>query len=473
MKPLLLTLLSVLIYLHGSAQPTTIPDDRWALVGTYLQQQNDFSGIITLAAGGKIRFQQGYGFAVREQKVPFTASTLYTVGSITKPFTATAVLLLFEAGKLRLEDTLAKYFQEAPADKKSITLHQLLTHSAGFPGGIGDDYEAISKEEFIKRAWQTPLAFTPGTGYEYSNVGYSLLCMIVEQVSGMGYDAFLQKNVFGPAGMKTAGYTNPAADYTRLVHGYRADGQDWGTSKSKTWNGAEPYWHLKGNGGLLMSADDLFHWYLALRGNKVLKPETLKMQTTPYVDEGGGSHYGYGYAILGNGNSVQHNGGNGIFRADFRWYPALDFCLMAASNDARVRLFRLDDEIIQILLTGELPGQMNWQKVPMGQFPSNRQQEVAKAMLGVLADYSPQKATEFVEKNYSAGIIQRNTRERLIDMLKILSRDSGGNSAEAVLESNNRLQLVVPAAEQGAKIKISLTFLDGRIDKLQAEMEGQ
>ncbi|NUO02569.1 MAG: beta-lactamase family protein, partial [Saprospiraceae bacterium] len=308
---------------------------------------------------------------------------------------------------------------------------------------------------------------------EYSNVGYSLLGIIVEQVSGMNYSAFLQKYIFVPAGMKTAGYDNPAADYNLLTHGYLKDGSDWGTSRDKPWNGKEPHWHLKANGGLLMSAKDMIQWYLALRGNKILKPETLKLQTTPHVSEGeGGSFYGYGYAVLNGGESIEHNGGNGIFRADFRWFPELDLCLVASSNDANVRLFRLNDEVIRILMTGKLPAKSNWQPVAMEHFPANGRQKAAQAMLAVLADFSPEKATDFVKKHYSPGIVERNGQERLIGMLQMLSEDSGRNPVKAIYESEGQIQLALPASNPGATMKIFLTFLGDQVDKLQAEMEG-
>ncbi len=454
------------------SQKQSIPKARWALVKQYLESRKDFSGMVQVAEGGVVKFSRGYGFADREKKVRYTENTLSTIGSITKPFTATAIMLLLEQGKLAVKDPISKYFPNVPEDKKGITLHHLLTHSAGFPGAIGDDYEAISKEDFVKLAMETSLLFAPGTAYEYTNVGYSLLGMVVEQLSGMSYDAFLQKNVFEPAGMKTAGYDNPAADYKLLTHGYLADGSDWGTSKSKPWNGKEPYWHLKANGGLLMSARDMTQWYRALRSNKVLKPETLKLQTSPHVDEGGGTFYGYGYSIANGGKSIEHNGGNGIFRADFRWFPELDLCLFASSNDANVRLFRLDDEIIRILMSGELPGQTNWQPVPMNEFPANERQETAQAMLTVLTDYSAEAAAAFVEKYCSPGIVERNGKERMTGLFQMLSKDTGGNEVQAVYESDNQIQLAIPAREEGAKLKIFLTFLGNQVDKLQAEMEG-
>lgn len=454
------------------AQKPDIPKAHWALVAQYLESQENLSGVVMLAQGGKVKFSQGYGFADRKAQTPYSEKTLATIGSITKPFTATAILLLLEQGKLRVEDPLSQYFPNLPADKKAITLHHLLTHSSGLPDAIGDDYETISKEDFLKRAFAKPLTFAPGEGYAYSNVGYSILGMLVEQISGVNYDAFLQKNIFAPAGMETAGYSNPAANERLLAHGYLQDGTDWGTSKSKNWNGKEPYWHLKANGGLLMSAKDMMQWYLALRDHKVLKPATLKLQTTPYVSEGGGSYYGYGYAIFGGGQSVEHNGGNGIFRADFRWFPELDLCLFSASNDAAVRLFRLGDEIMDILLSGELPNRANWQTIPINQAPANAQQQTAQALAALLADFSEAKASAFIESHCSAGIIERNGRERLVGLFQMLSKDSNGAPLEAMLESEGKLQLVLSAGEEAsAKLKITLGFLGDQLDKLQAEME--
>ncbi len=461
----------------GYAQKTTVPEANWALVDQYLQSGKDLSGIVLLAHGGEVKLSKSYGFANREKQIPYSEKTLATIGSVTKPFTATAIMLLLEQGKLRVEDPISKYFSNVPDDKKGITLHQLLTHSAGLPGALGDDYVAISKEEFLQLVWKTPLSFVPGTSYDYSNVGYSLLGMIVEQVSGKSYDAFLQQNIFAPAGMKTAGYTNPAADYSLLTHGYRKDGGDWGDSKSKLWNGNEPYWHLKANGGVLMSAEDLVQWYRALRSNKILKPKTLKLQTTPYVDEGSGdSFYSYGYVIFNDGESVEHNGGNGIFRTDFRWFPQLDVCLIAFSNDANTRLFRFTDEVVHIMRTGQLPQviePINWQPIVMAQFPATPRQQTAKALLDVLAGFSPEKATAFMDKHCSPGIIDRNGKSRLTEILQMLSKDSGGQPVSAIFESGEKLQLVLPAGQSLSKLKITLTFLNDQVDKLQAEMEGR
>ncbi|HZV45709.1 MAG TPA: serine hydrolase domain-containing protein, partial [Saprospiraceae bacterium] len=387
----LATTLFCLLFVLGKilAQSNSIPPDRWLMVDQYLSQQKEASGFFMVGSEGKILFEKGLGYANREQKIPFDDHTLYSIGSITKPFTATAILLLMEKGLVNVKDPITKYFKNVPDDKKEITLHQLLTHSSGLPGAIGDDYEIISAEDFQKKTWDSPLLFGPGQGYAYSNVGYSLLGMIIEKVSGENFSDFLVKNIFNPSGMTTAGYTNPDADYLKLAHGYFQDGGDWGTAKDKKWDGNEPSWNLKANGGILMSALDLYHWYLALRNAAVLKPETLKLQITQHVKEGEmDSYYGYGYVVSTNGEVVEHNGGNRIFKADFRWYPKSDLFITSVSNDANVRLFRMNDQVMDILMTGKMPDMESWENFPLDKFPDNSRQETAKKLIDLLQDYS-------------------------------------------------------------------------------------
>lgn len=472
MKRIAILLPVLFIFFSGISQSNPIPERNWRLVQDYLTQKKEFSGIIMLGAEGKIKINLGSGFADRSKEIPFTDSSLYTIGSITKPMTATAILLLSEKGKLGLHDKITTYFKHVPKDKQEITIHHLLTHSSGLPGAVGEDYEKLDAEKFQGRAWEQPLLFTPGAGYEYSNVGYSLLGMIIEQVSRQSYSQFLQENIFQPAGMTTAGYRNPAADYGLLCHGYNPDGSDWGTSHDKLWDKHEPYWNLKANGGILMSAMDMYHWYLALRGHTILTPELLKLQTTPYVDEGGGSYYGYGYAIDQQGDCVQHNGSNGIFKADFRWFPKADFFLFAATNDANVRLFRLNDEIIQILKTGELPALDNWIEISASDFPADSNQYTADAFIQLIKSYSIEQSDAFIAAHVSSAMLERNGKERLNELFAMLHGDVNPDSAFRAYSSGQKIQIILRARDENANLKLTLSMSEHKLDRLSAEMEG-
>lgn len=468
MKNLSILLLFFAFLQSNIAQDSSLTLERWQLVESYLDQQKDFSGIV-MTGSGTVLFSKGYGYADRAQKIPYSDQTLFTIGSITKPFTATAILLLMEQGKLSPKQPVTDFFENVPLDKHGITIHHLLTHSSGLPGAIGDDYEALGTLDFQKRLWERPLVFKPGEGYEYSNTGYSLLGMIIEKLSGESYNDFLRKNIFSKAGMITAGYTNPYADYSRLAHGYLPDGSDSGTSKARLWDGDEPYWNLKANGGLLMSATDMYHWYLALRDKKILTPASLTLQLTPYVDEGQGSFYGYGYAL--DGVSVQHNGGNRIFKADFRWFPGSDMFFFSATNDANVRLFRINDEIVQILRTGVLPAVLTWTPLLQADLAKDARNEIVSSFMDMLHLYSPQKAEKFIDRFCSPGIIERNGRDKLIRIFEMLSTDSNQGQAEKILSSAPHMQLLYPSTQGNARLKIILFLSDNKLERLNAEFE--
>lgn len=283
-----------------------------------------YSGALLVAKDGKVIVHKAYGVRDLRTKAPYTLDTVAPVGSITKQFTAAAILALEEEGKLKTTDPITKYFHDVPEDKRGITLHELLTHSAGFPGEIGDDYEAIGRDEFVKLAMGTKLLFPPGSAYEYSNVGYSLLGAIIEQVTGGSYERYLHDRLFVRAGMTQTGYVIPKFDRAKVAHGIRG-GEDEGSFLDHPWAPDGPYWHLRANGGILSTPADMYRWHQALEGDKVLSAASRKKLFTPYVREGvdAPSSYAYGWAIfpMPNGHTlIAHNGGDGTFAADFRRY---------------------------------------------------------------------------------------------------------------------------------------------------------
>ncbi|MBK6635827.1 MAG: beta-lactamase family protein [Chitinophagaceae bacterium] len=287
---------------------------------TGLVQNNHFSGSVLVMKDGEEILKKGYGLADRENKIPYTPETISTVGSVTKQFTGTAILKLEMMGKLTVQDELEKYFPGAPADKKKITLHQLLTHTAGLKPAIGDDYEPLTRDAFMERAMATPLNTAPGERYDYSNVGYSILAAVVELTGGMGYEQFLHKYLFEPAGMKHTGYVIPDWKGQTLATGYRGK-ERWGRSNEKPWAADGPYWNLKGNGGILSNTADMYRWHEALLTDKILDTASKAKLYGRHVQEGPGAEtfYGYGWAIFPTRRKtwlVTHNGGNGIYFCD-------------------------------------------------------------------------------------------------------------------------------------------------------------
>jgi CubicO group peptidase (beta-lactamase class C family) len=323
--------------LAADLDKTIVKGDTGAKIDDFMTrlERLGYSGAVLVAKNGEVVIHKAYGWRDAAAKLPYTIDTASTVGSITKQFTAAGILALEEEGKLSTTDLITKYFPNVPDDKKTITIHQLLTHSAGFPDAIGDDYETTGREEFIKRAMGTKLLFTPGSGYRYTNVGYSLLGAIIEQVTGGSYERYLHDRLFVRAGMEHTGYVIPKWDRAKLAHGVE-DGQPWGTNLDRPWAPDGPYWHLRANGGILSTPADMYRWSLALDGDKVLSAASRKKLFTPYVKEGDSpSYYAYGWAIftLPNGHKlIAHNGGNGIFAADFRRYIDDGVVLFITSN---------------------------------------------------------------------------------------------------------------------------------------------
>jgi CubicO group peptidase (beta-lactamase class C family) len=326
-------------------------------LGTKLDSQmrqltdKGFSGVLLVAKDGQIVLEKGYGLANRGNKITYAPKTVFTVGSITKQFTGAAILKLEMQGKLRTSDKITKYFKDVPPDKADITLHQLLTHSAGFVHSIGDDYERLTRGEVVKRALASKLLYVSGAKHEYSNVGYSLLGAIIEIVTGKSYERYLHDNLFKPAGMKETGYVIPEWKRENLAVGYREDGSRWGTPLDHLWDKDGPYWNLRANGGILSTVGDLYKWHLALEGEKILSKEAKEKYFAPHIAEQpeAVSFYGYGWVNekTPRGTTlIWHDGGNGFFYADFRRYIDEKVVYIVATN-SRISPFR--KEYAQVL----------------------------------------------------------------------------------------------------------------------------
>jgi CubicO group peptidase (beta-lactamase class C family) len=300
-----------------------------------------YSGGALAVRGKDVLLMKSYGPGDAARRVPLTTGSVYNLGSITKQFTAAAILTLEMQGKLSVSDPVSRYLGAVPADKAAITLHHLLTHSAGLESDFAPtDYDPVGRDEYVRRAFQSKLLFAPGAGYEYSNAGYSLLAAVVEIVSGQPYEVYVTERVLKPAGMRETGYKLPNWAPDRIAHGYQ-DGQDWGTILERIQEPEAPYWTLRGNGGLHTTLGDMLAWHRSLSTDAVLSAEARAKYFKPYVAEGpaGLSHYAYGWAVgkSARGTAViQHNGGNGIYVAEFVRFPDEDAMLFVTSTDTTI-----------------------------------------------------------------------------------------------------------------------------------------
>jgi CubicO group peptidase (beta-lactamase class C family) len=337
----ILLLLAPLLFSVGSSDDLApgelVEGDRAYALDDFLVRLEGlgFSGIVGVEDGGGPILLRGYGLADRERGVPVTPETVFCTGSITKQFTAAAILALQEEGKLSVQDALGAHFDGVPEDKRGITLHHLLTHTSGLVDPPAGDHDLRATAAWVRDfALGCTLEFAPGTEYAYQNVNYSLLGMIVAQRSGKPYETYLQERLFAPVGMQRTGYQAPAFAPESLALGYE-DGDLWGTTLGRPMLPDGPCWTLRANGGIHSTVADMLRWHAALQADRVLSRESRELLEAPHADEGGGTAYGYGWSIQrspAGTKLVAHNGGNGIFFADCLRFVEDDRCIFVATN---------------------------------------------------------------------------------------------------------------------------------------------
>ena len=349
-------LLLLLIHAGTNAQNDYLAETLYARINNYLEDgsQNGFSGAIAVVEKGKTVINKGYGMANQDTKTHNNPNTVFDIGSNTKQFTSTAILKLVELGKLKLNDPLSTFFKQLPEDKQNITIHQLLTHTSGFTEAIGNDFEEISTNQFYEKLFATQLLFEPGEKYSYSNVGYSVLGRIIELVSGQSYEGFLNEYLFTPAGMKHTGYLLPEWDATQLSRSYNRGILEGKSPVLRYLENGSISWHLKANGGINSSQNDMLLWHKALKTNKILSSESFNILTTPYADyPSGTSSYAYGWAVRTLENNVKriaHNGSNGAYAHSLIWFPEENIFITYATNANSAEVEFLAYEIAKIIL---------------------------------------------------------------------------------------------------------------------------
>lgn len=322
-----------------------------------------FSGVLLVAKNGKTILAKGYGMVDREKRSPVNADTIFPIGSVTKQFTAAAIVKLEMQGKLRVGDFIIKYFKDVPPDKSKITIHQLLTHSSGIPTSSGRCKQETTRDDFVKTILNSTLEFEPGTKYSYSNSAYNLLGVIIEIASGQPYEQYINDQLFKPIGMKNTGTFIPKYKLENIAVGYR-DGKRWGNVYEKLFDYDYPVRKFYGyefcgraTGGMLSTIEDLYKWHKALEGNQLLSKGALLKIFTPYIAEGEGakSFYGYGWAIFTTPRKtklISHNGNvNDVFEANFRRYVDEDvvFIIMTNSLDLEQSANKVSSQIARII----------------------------------------------------------------------------------------------------------------------------
>ncbi len=309
---------------------------------------------VLIAKKGEVLLEKGYGTANLELNVPMKSEMVFRIGSITKQFTAIAILQLVDKGQIELTDSIQKFIKGFHSKGKKITIENLLTHTSGIKAYDGIDVKIpnamrieFSPKTVIDSLDKLSLEFEPSTKYNYCNSNYFLLGYIIEQVSGKPYPQYLKENILDPAGLNATFYENTAEIRPNRANGYSfSDGKYWNAdfiSMSLVY----------GAGALRSTVADLYKWHQALYEGKLLKKETFLKAIQPYkLADGTQIDYCYGFFNkTENGiNSIGHGGAIDGFRAIEMYYPNQDIFITLLCNSETDNFERFFQSISNIIL---------------------------------------------------------------------------------------------------------------------------
>ncbi len=290
------------------AQTAIAAEKADEFLADYLKEKQIPGCSVMVRHEGKLALCQGYGLANLEHDVRVTPQTIFQSGSIGKQFTAMAVMLLVEDGKIALADPVAKYL-DLPASWSGITVRHLLTHTSGL-GDYPEDFSMkadYTEDDLLKMIKAQPLAAAPGEKWSYSNLGYVSLGILIHKVSGEFYGDFLQRRVFAPLGMKSARVISESDIIPHRAAGYRLQ---QGELKNQNW--VSPSVNATADGGLYLTADDMAKWAEALDNERLLSHAGYEQMWSPVkLNDGSTAPYGFGWGIhkTPTGHRVLEHGG--------------------------------------------------------------------------------------------------------------------------------------------------------------------
>ena len=295
---------------------------------------------VLVSRDGKIIYQKGFGYADIGNHVPFTINTKSRIGSVTKQFTASAILKLQEEGKLSVNDKLSKFIPDFPRGDE-VTIHHLLTHTSGIqsytdkPHFLQSVTTEAKPEEVIESFKNDKFNFNPGEKWSYNNSGYFLLGYIVEKISGKSFDEYLKNTFFEPLGMKNTGIHNSKQILENEARGYSYDYESKRFQKAVDWDMSR----AGGAGAMYSTVGDLYLWNEGIFNGKVLSKHSLDLAFTPVKLNDGteaetGGKYGYGWMISENRGlrMLWHGGGVEGFHTDLRRYPDINATVVVLQN---------------------------------------------------------------------------------------------------------------------------------------------
>lgn len=320
---------------------------------------NEPGGAVLIAKDGKVIYEKGFGIEDLQTKKPISSHTLFNVGSISKTFVAFGILQLAKENKLSLDDDIAKYFPDFKNSSiaKKVKIHHLLTHTSGLP-----DIRKVSEnsvfyltakdaENWAPIKKTDSLEYEPGERFNYSNPAFNALALIIEKVSGIKWQDYIQKNIMEPAGMKTSTITDGPHPRSGVSHGYIVNGKNY----IENDYGEEPTFAASGNGGVWSSVDELWKYEQAIQKNAFLDSAWIKksrtIQSFSNWKDSTPSFIGLSWFITkaGNENMIGHTGSQGGFRADYVWLPERKIFYIILCNTPKP-LSKIREKVLSIAL---------------------------------------------------------------------------------------------------------------------------
>lgn len=307
-KSALLFFFCALLMMTGYAQKDAID----AFIEQQMQQQKITGLTIGIVKNGKVLMSKGYGFANLEHKIPAASNTVFKLASVSKHMVATGIMLLAQEGKLKLTDSITKYFPDAPATWNGITIRHLLNHTSGLPRESPAFQPMLEQPDslLIRGAYESKLVFPTGTSWQYCNLGYFMLADIIRQLSGLPFPEFMREKIFDPNGLKNTQTTTVSAIIPYRADGYVRRGGD-------TIENALNIIALRPSGAFLSTMDDLLKWEMLMQENQLLAASGWKqMRTdtvqTTYPNVGDAKvYYGYGWNVTRYQNhTLNYHAGN-------------------------------------------------------------------------------------------------------------------------------------------------------------------
>jgi len=337
-------LVAALCMVHLSFAQET--DKLDALINAYAKMYK-FNGSALVAKNGVILLNKGYGYRNAADKIANTEQTVFQLGSVTKQFTSAIILKLQQEKKLSVSDKLSRYFPDYPKGD-SITIEHLLTHTSGIFNYTNDGNfmvnevtKSASREKIMALFKDKPLDFSPGTSWNYSNSGYSLLGYIIEKVTKVPYEKVVRKYIFTPLRMTHSGF-----DFTHLKSNEKATGYFKLNDKEAVTSPIVDSTVAYSAGAIYSTTGDLYLWHKALQQNKILSKEQQEKAYTPVKNR-----YGYGWSIdsVEGKRRVSHGGGIHGFVTNISRVPEDDICIVLLSNSSDPAISEITKSIYAIL----------------------------------------------------------------------------------------------------------------------------